>query len=645
MSAKTDAFKRQVLRLAGAYLVVAISVLLALGWPLHENYLRSRVEVIEAREQGYLSIADHMVHKEFLEVAGDLGVISTSAVLTDFLDQPNPLHHQRLTLALEQVVRNYGRYVDLQVQNLQGQPLVQVERVALLQQNHLSQVAASGANPATVLRISTPVFNSRQRQAGILQLEFQISELLDAFAKVMARNPFHQAMLVGPTGEWLSPGSFLMGSAIPLAQSNFAQQYPSVWAAMSRQRTGAVQTAQGLFLFDAIHPLEFEASPLPPAAVLHHQGMTVMASQPGGYHWRSVILVPQDFLEDTPFLWRSHGPLVGVLLAILVFVSWILAERKVYANVERAREQQDAQEIAALYDQAPCGYHSLDTHGYIIRMNLTELGWLGYERAEVQNRLRLTDLLTPASAAHFKKLFTRLKVSGQLRDIALDMVRKDGSILPVLLNATAEMSPQGEFLSSRTVCVDMTEIQRLQKALERKANTDGLTGLCNRRHFFELGVRELSRATRHHRPVVVCMIDIDHFKQVNDTYGHAAGDKVLVVMARTLAQQLRDTDVLARLGGEEFAILLPDTPLEIAKEIAERLRTALADARVALDDGGLLHFTVSIGVALRHSSTTTLEQMLRSADVALYAAKTAGRNQVHIAASDGVAAKENSLFV
>ena len=104
MSANTDAFKRQVLRLAGAYLVVVVSALLALGWPLHENYLRGRAEVIEAREQGYLSIVNHMVHKEFLEVAGDLGVISTSAVLIEFLDRPEPVLRQRLALALEQVV-------------------------------------------------------------------------------------------------------------------------------------------------------------------------------------------------------------------------------------------------------------------------------------------------------------------------------------------------------------------------------------------------------------------------------------------------------------------------------------------------------------------------------------------------------------
>ena len=639
MSAETDAFKRQVLRLAGAYLVVVVSVLMALGWPLHENYLRSREDVIEAREQGYLSIADYMVRKEFLEIAGDVGVISSSAVLTDFFDQPSALHRQRLTLALEQVVRNYGRYVHLQVQDLQGKVLVQAERSTLSESEHLPLASTAAGHAATLMRISTPVSNSRQHQLGLLQLDFQISELFDAFAKVMARNPFHQAMLVGPKGDWLSPGpgtSLASGHPAAQAQPNFAQQYPQAWQAMLRQTTGSVRTAQGMFLFDTIYPLALEASPLPKAALLQYQGEHATAQQSKGYYWKAVILVPTDALEETSFLWRSHGMLVGVLLMVLALVSWMLAERKVHANVERAREQQDAQEIAALYDQAPCGYHSLNPHGCIIRMNLTELNWLGYERSEVQNRLYLTDLLTRASAARFKKLFTKLQVSGSLRDVALEMVRKDGSILPVLLNATAEMSPQGEFLSSRTICVDMTEIQRLQKALERKANTDSLTGLCNRRHFFELAVRELSHASRHHRPVAVCMLDIDHFKQVNDCYGHATGDKVLVILAKTLAPQLRDTDVLARLGGEEFAILLPDTLLAAAQDIAERLRATLAQVGVALDTGGVLHFTVSIGVAPRDAKATTIEQMLRCADVALYEAKTAGRNRVCVAHSKPV---------
>lgn len=627
MSANKDAFNRQVLRLAGAYLVVMMSALLALGWPLHENYLRSRVEVIEAREQGYLSMVDYMVHKEFLEMAGDLGVISNSAVLTEFLDRPQPVLRQRLALALEQVVHNYGRYIDLQVQDPQGRILVQVRRTQLLEQPPLPLDATDAVN---TLRIHTPVFNSRRQQAGTVHLRFHLDELLDTFANVMARNPFHQAMLVGPDGQWLR--SSQLQTDKPLS---FAQQYPAVWAAMQRQHTGALQTHQGLFLFSTLYPLELPPSALPASAILQHQGITVAAQQPSQYHWQAVILVPRELLEESPWLWRSHGVVVGLLLFTLVFISWMLAERKVSTNVERAREQQNAQEIAALYDQAPCGYHSFDTHGRILRMNLTQLGWLGYSRHEVQNRLCLTDLLTPASAVHFKKLFPRLQVSGQLRDIALNMVRKDGSILPVLLNATAEMSPQGEFLFSRTVCIDMTEIQRLQQALERRANTDSLTGLCNRRHFFELGVRELSHATRQQRPVAVCMLDIDHFKQVNDTYGHAAGDTVLMALAHSLLQQLRDTDILARLGGEEFAILLPDTPLQAAQEIAERLRSKLAALSVPLDNQKPpLHFTVSIGVALRHSSNATLEDLLRSADVALYAAKTAGRNRVCVASPE-----------
>lgn len=624
MSANTDAFKRQVLRLAGAYLVVVVSALLALGWPLHENYLRGRAEVIEAREQGYLSIVNHMVHKEFLEVAGDLGVISTSAVLIEFLDRPEPVLRQRLALALEQVVQNYGRYIDLQVQDPQGRVLVQVKRTNLLEQPPQPLHATESA--VTLLHISTPVFNSRRQQAGSLHLHFHLNELFDTFTKVMARNPFHQALLLGPAGEWLSSPTQYSD------QQRFAQRHPTVWAAMQQQRAGTLQNRQGLFLFDTIYPLDFAPSPLPARAILQHQGITVTAQQPNQYRWQAVIFVPHELLEESPWLWRSHGALVGLLFVVLVLVSWMLAERKVRSNTERAREQQNAQEIGALYDQAPCGYHSFDTHGRILRMNLTQLGWLGYQRHEVQNSLCLTDLLTPASAVHFKKLFPRLKVSGQLRDVALDMVRKDGSILPVLLNATAEMSPQGEFLFSRTVCVDMTEIQRLQKALERKANTDGLTGLCNRRHFFELGARELSHATRHQRPVAVCMLDIDHFKQVNDTYGHAAGDKVLIVLARSLLRQLRDTDVLARLGGEEFAILLPDSGLQAAQEIAERLRSNLANVSVPLENQEqALHFTVSVGVALRYPESATLEQMLRCADVALYEAKAAGRNRVCVA--------------
>lgn len=171
-------------------------------------------------------------------------------------------------------------------------------------------------------------------------------------------------------------------------------------------------------------------------------------------------------------------------------------------------------------------------------------------------------------------------------------------------------------------------LQGQEAELERQVRTDYLTGLLNRRAFCELGALEVQRAHRHPAPLSVLALDLDHFKRINDQHGHAAGDRVLKSLATTCRRMLRSIDLTGRLGGEEFAVLLPHTPLETALRVAERLRLAIAEGRMSLDSGQEVSVTVSIGVATWSPGDADLQALLNRADVALYAAKHAGRNQV-----------------
>lgn len=163
--------------------------------------------------------------------------------------------------------------------------------------------------------------------------------------------------------------------------------------------------------------------------------------------------------------------------------------------------------------------------------------------------------------------------------------------------------------------------------------TDGLTRAYNHRHFQERLKSEFSRAKRHGDPLACIMIDIDHFKRVNDSFGHPVGDLVLVRLVEVLKEGIRKGDVLARYGGEEFAVLLPKTDASHAVTLAERLRETVAADGVALPNGGRIAFTVSLGVAgyTPDGAIQTGDELLQAADAALYRAKNDGRNRVSLA--------------
>ncbi|WP_151703445.1 GGDEF domain-containing protein [Nitrincola alkalilacustris] len=176
--------------------------------------------------------------------------------------------------------------------------------------------------------------------------------------------------------------------------------------------------------------------------------------------------------------------------------------------------------------------------------------------------------------------------------------------------------------------LEIKERTLLEQRLRELARTDWLTGVMNRRHFMEVADQEVSRSRRYAKPLSVLMMDLDHFKNINDRYGHAAGDEVLVAFVRECQRLLREEDSLARMGGEEFAILLPETGLERALIVAEKLRKAIEFNPVERTGEPSISLTISIGCCELSEENHDIEMMLSKADQALYRAKKMGRNQV-----------------
>ncbi|BBI99087.1 hypothetical protein FGKAn22_07800 [Ferrigenium kumadai] len=292
---------------------------------------------------------------------------------------------------------------------------------------------------------------------------------------------------------------------------------------------------------------------------------------------------------------------------------------------------QYTEEVEDLYNRAPCGYHSLDKDGVFVRINDTELSWLGYTREELVGKMNFADLITRDSLKAFQECFSHLKEHGSVLDIEFDMLRKDGTVLPVLMNASVVKDDNGDYLMCRATVYDITERKALQQELERQARTDSLTGISNRRYFMQRAEQELGRSRRFGHTLSMLMLDIDFFKAVNDNHGHAAGDMVLILLAKIACNAVRDVDVLGRIGGEEFAILLPETDTQMAAQVAERLRQEIETASVPIEQGPAIHFTISIGVATLRDDDAGIDALLKHADQALYEAKQTGRNRVCIA--------------
>lgn len=203
-----------------------------------------------------------------------------------------------------------------------------------------------------------------------------------------------------------------------------------------------------------------------------------------------------------------------------------------------------------------------------------------------------------------------LSVGARTRIVSVDMIR---------------VSSSGAGRTGAAIILrDITEAKERLFLLEELATHDVLTGIFNRRHWIDLAEREFARTGRSGRPLSLLMIDVDHFKDFNDTWGHAMGDTVLRTITDSIAALLRTSDIFGRVGGEEFAIALPETDAESAALIAERLRLAVASATFA----GSVPISISLGLSAVGADDQCLSSLLRRADRALYLAKENGRNRV-----------------
>jgi diguanylate cyclase (GGDEF)-like protein/PAS domain S-box-containing protein len=292
----------------------------------------------------------------------------------------------------------------------------------------------------------------------------------------------------------------------------------------------------------------------------------------------------------------------------------------------RGVDPRGASNLGEIFEFSPDGVALLTVAGRIVQTNeafrnlvgLGEVVLEGMSEAELSPQRWHEEI-----ASQHSRLLARGNTSFER-----EYRRSDGKIVPVFTTLCLIRDDAGEVRNIGLLARDITDIKDSESQLKEMANTDPLTGCFNRRRFFELGSREFFRAEKGSHTLCCLMFDLDHFKQVNDTFGHEAGDDVLIGIAGLAGKSLRTSDLLGRLGGEEFCILLPKTTMPGAIHVANRVRYRIQEM-VFATCAGPVKITVSVGVSiLDGESHQELKDLIRDADAALFEAKRQGRNRV-----------------
>jgi len=239
-----------------------------------------------------------------------------------------------------------------------------------------------------------------------------------------------------------------------------------------------------------------------------------------------------------------------------------------------------------------------------------------------------TEVLPQETADHFNESDQKVFDSGKKVTIEESSEDENGDIHH-FISTKIPFQQQGEIPALIGFSTDVTELFNLKEEFKKQANTEPLTKLFNRRYFVEHAEREFNRAQRHMSNLTLMSIDIDYFKNINDKHGHPAGDKILIEVSKCLSSYIRNEDILARIGGEEFSILLPETTLQAAKEVAERIKLGQSQLSLTGYWQGEINVTVSIGISCLRVDDQNFEQLFSRTDKALYIAKDLGRNTVY----------------
>jgi diguanylate cyclase (GGDEF)-like protein/PAS domain S-box-containing protein len=312
----------------------------------------------------------------------------------------------------------------------------------------------------------------------------------------------------------------------------------------------------------------------------------------------------------------------------------VMENRRLYQAAQRElterRRAEDAlrqseQKLRSVFDSSPDAITVTDLEGRIVECNQATLELHGFASREEVIGLDAFEFITPTDRQRARENMQETLVQGHVRNVEYTLLTKDGREFSAELSASVILDSSGNPASFVAIAKDITDRKMMEEGLVYAATHDPLTDLPNRMLFSDRLAVALTHAHRRGRGLTVMLMDLDHFKEVNDTLGHSVGDQLLQAVGLRLRGLLRESDTVARVGGDEFALVLPDVShLEDAAQIAEKIVRSVREPLVV--DGHELRVTTSVGIAIYPADGEDPDMMMRNADIAMYEAKGRGRD-------------------
>ncbi|MCK0162573.1 diguanylate cyclase [Marinobacter sp. S6332] len=469
------------------------------------------------------------------------------------------------------------------------------------------------------LRFGVPVLDQSTGKGGMVVLNVGGELLLDTFRLSMTN--VYDAFLLNSEGHILhGPDSdqewgFMFG--LPPA---FKREYPEAWEKIMKADKGNVYTPAGLFLFETVYPLE-RIGALP--------AVNAGEDKAESYYWKTVTFIPNNALPGLNF-YRQPLLVVGYLGGLLLLLTLVFYLRFSQFKRKQLRREiaQQARRFGEISSVLGEGLIVMNRAGIVTYVNPEAEHILGWSAAELETQNGHQVFHVHAEGEAGCPILNVMKTGKIYRSKEDTFRRKDGAHISVSLNAAPlndETGDEGVVVSFQ----DFTEIKDYQNKIHTLAYQDSLTGLPNRRVLEDRLQHAADMSERHGRLLALMFLDLDHFKEVNDRYGHDAGDLLLKEVAVRLIHCVRKTDTVIRMGGDEFIILLAEVSApESVSLVAEKIIQTVG--KPILLPEGEARVGVSIGIAVAYGKGFTSESIMQSADAAMYDAKRAGKNRFFI---------------